>query len=281
MGGKLRISASDSMPLCAKLDGAWALSLEDVFDEEPMASYIAKNPDFLPLDISPTIFRRDSSAPDYVQSLLYRPKVFKDNPPARLKPAEKLHFMNDIHISGVLGPASSSRDDSDRRNFRDTLRHQHHLIQRTPYPAQGAPPPTLASANDRRTSKIYRRSQYRDSEPQISGLGLTATAATEFDLDFVAAAASKSSIGLGLETYGAGGYNALDQGTGRPLDGPFTLRKSQVDEYARARSNSYRRSFEIQDTSIEGSTSFMDITPERHADTKSCDAVPMLSSPWD
>ncbi|KAJ2918062.1 hypothetical protein MD484_g2393, partial [Candolleomyces efflorescens] len=162
----------------------------------------------------------------------------------------------------ISAAAPSSRDDLDRRNFGHTLHHLH-PIQRTPYPTQGGPPPTLASANDRRTSKIYRRSQYRDSEPQISGLGLTAAATTEFDLDFVAAAASKSSIGLGLDTYGASGHNALDQGTGRPLDGPFTLRKSQANEYARARSNSYRRSFEIQDTSIEGSTSFMDITPER------------------
>ncbi|KAJ2931501.1 hypothetical protein H1R20_g5609, partial [Candolleomyces eurysporus] len=161
-------------------------------------------------------------------------------------------------ISATAAAASpSSKDDSERRNFRNTLRQQH---QRTPYPTQGGPPPTLASANDKRTSKIYRRSRYRDSEPHISGLGLG-----DIDSEFVAAAASQSSVGLCLDLYGSAVQVAQGTGGGsgsgqsRPLDGPFTLKKSQANEYVRASSN--RRSLERQDTSVE--TSFMDITPER------------------
>ncbi|RXW25575.1 hypothetical protein EST38_g253 [Candolleomyces aberdarensis] len=157
-------------------------------------------------------------------------------------------------ISATAAAASPSfKDDSERRNFRNTLRQQH---QRTPYPSQGCPPPTLASANDKRTSKIYRRSRYRDSEPHISGLGLT-----DIDSEFVAAAASQSSVGLCLDIYGSQGTGGSGSGQNRPLDGPFTLKKSQANEYARASSN--RRSLERQDTSVETSTSFMDITPER------------------
>ncbi|KZV66243.1 hypothetical protein PENSPDRAFT_655036 [Peniophora sp. CONT] len=111
-------------PMRARVDGAWALVLKDVFDEEPMSSYLRDNPHFLPLDISPSIFRFQSHAPEYVRSFLHRSNVLEKDP-KDLSGAQKLHFMTDTMIGGVLGPASPA--DRDEHLARRMLREAHNF----------------------------------------------------------------------------------------------------------------------------------------------------------
>ena len=137
-------------------------------------------------------------------------------------------------------------------------------VNRTPYPSQAALQEEVTRTRERRSdgqrlsgSKTRagsfqhkgRLSQFRESAPHLPGLGLT---------DYRTLPGSKSSVGLGLENAGS---------PEPPLDGPFTLRKSRtgagLNRDSTLEGHIEHNASVLANTSVETSTSFMDITPER------------------
>lgn len=121
---------------------------------------------------------------------------------------------------------------------------------RTPYPLEQRLSGEHASSQ--RGSKLYTlqrkgRKQFRESAPHLPGLGLTS---------YGGLVGSKSTVGLGLE------HTSSPEG----LDGPFTLRRSRTSAALKRESEGYLDHSDrhgLTSTSVETSTSFMDITPER------------------
>lgn len=128
---------------------------------------------------------------------------------------------------------------------------------RTPYPSEQQPrahhgTTSGQQSGTQRGSKLYTlqrksRKQFRESAPHLPGLGLT---------NYGSLVGSKSSVGLGLE----------NAGSPEALGGPFTLRKSRTSAALNRESEGYPACSDrhgLADASVEISTSFMDITPER------------------
>lgn len=176
----------------------------------------------------------------------------------RASSSTKLATIGSHESTKAQAPGLSSRKSMDASLTATTLKKRISRRDRTPYPSAVAPDHLIVADRHRsqgdRGSKVLSamgkgrmRQSHGDSEgpSKSSGPGLSGYG-------------SKSSVNVGLGLAGSGGVGRLD--------GPFTLRQSQIYRVTaddQDGDNSPTGACSGPNTSVETSTSFMNITPER------------------